>query len=101
VNSLTPAGRRLKGRVVAIEKIGETVRRDGENWEKCIFTLEITGFSKRTPEEVVPCYLEGAVVKLVRYCLYDWHYRLGIEKTLSPEETESLLQGKQTSTIFW
>jgi hypothetical protein len=91
----------LKGRVIAVEKAGETVRREGETWEKCIFTLEITRFSKRTPEEVVPDHLKDKRIKLVRHCLYDWHYTLGVEKTLSPEETDSLLQGKQTSTIFW
>jgi len=101
VSSLTVSERRLKGRVVAVEKTGETMTRDGETWEKCVFTLEVTRFSKRTPEEVVPSNLRGKIVKLVRYCLYDWHYKLGIEKTLSPEETESLLQGKQSSTIFW
>jgi len=93
--------RRLKGRVVAVEKTGKTVRREGETWEKCIFKLEITRFSKRTPEEVMPLHLGGKMVKVIRYCLYDWHYRLGIEKTLSPEETESLLRGKRTSTITW
>lgn len=93
--------RRLKGRVVAVEKTGETVARDGETWQKCIFTLEVTRFSKRTPLEAVPSDLKGKRIKLVRYCLYDWHYTLGIEKTLSPEETENLLQGEPSSTVFW
>lgn len=101
VNRLGLIDRRLKGRVIAVEKAGETVTREGETWEKCIFTLEITRFSKRTPEEVVPDHLKGKMIKLVRHCLYDWHYTLGVEKTLSAEETDSLLQGKQTSTIFW
>jgi len=101
VSTMTSIDRRLKGKVVAVEKTGEAVTRDGETWEKCIFTLEIVRFSKRTPEEVVPVRLRGKTVKLVRYCLYDWHYKLGIEKTLSPEETESLLQEKQNSATFW
>jgi len=101
VKSLTIDDRRLKARVVAVQKTGETATIDGEAWEKCIFTLEVTCFSKRTPEEVVPSDLRGRIVKLVRHCLYDWHYKLGVEKTLSPEETESLLQGKQSPTIFW
>jgi len=47
--------RKLQGRVIDIEKTGESMIDDeGLNWEKCIFTLEITNFSKRTPDEVVP-----------------------------------------------
>jgi len=101
VRSLTLSGRRLKGRVLAVEKTGETAIREGETWDKCIFTVEITRFSKRTPEEVVPLELRGRRVRLVRHCLYNWHYTLGTETTLTPEETETLLQGKQTSSIFW
>lgn len=100
--SVTQASdRRLKGRVIAVERTGETIIRDGETWQKCIFTLEVTRFSKRTLLEVVPDDLRGKRIKLLRYCLYDWHYSLGIEKTLSPDETESLLQGKPSSTLFW
>jgi len=101
VSSLTLSGARLKGRVLAVEKTRETAVREGETWDKCIFTVEITRFSRRTPEGVVPPELRGKRVKLVRHCLYDWHYRLGTEKTLTPEETETLLQGKQASSIFW
>ena len=101
VSSLISSGRRLKGRVIAVEKTGKTIMREGETWEKCIFTLEVTRFSKRTPGEIVPHDLRGKRIKLVRHCLYDWHYTLGIEKTLTPEETESLLRGKPSSTIFW
>jgi hypothetical protein len=97
--SLTKASdRKLKGRVIAVEKTGETIIRDGETWQKCIFTLEVTQFSKRTPLEVVPPDLKGKRIRLVRYCLYDWHYTLGVEKTLSADETGSLLQGKLSST---
>lgn len=95
------AGRRLKGRVTAVKRTGETIITDGETWQKCIFTLEVTGFSKRTLLEVVPNDLRGKKIKLVRYCLYDWHYTLGIEKTLSPDETECFLHGKPSSTVFW
>jgi hypothetical protein len=91
----------LKGRVIAVEKTGETVTREGETWEKCLFTLEVTRFSKRTPDEVVPDSLKGKRIKIVRHCFYNWHYRLGVEKTLSPEETDGLLRGKPSSTIFW
>jgi len=101
VTTLVASDQRLKGRVIAIEKTGETVTREGETWEKCIFTLEVTRFSKRTPNEVVPDGLKGKKIKLVRHCLYDWHYRSGVEKTLSAEETDHLLQGEPSSTVFW
>jgi hypothetical protein len=98
---LSVGDRRLKGRVIGIEKTGETITKEGETWEKCIFTLEVTRFSKRTPDEVVPDNLKAKKIKLVRHCLYDWHYKLGIEKTLSREETDSLLRGTPSSTVFW
>ena len=63
--------RRLKGRVIAVERTGEAIIRDGEAWQKCIFTLEVTRFSKRTLLEVVPSDLRGKRIKLLRYCLYD------------------------------
>ena len=91
----------MKGIVIAVQKTGETATVDGETWEKCVFTLEITRFSKRTPNEIVPDSLKSKKVKLVRYCLYDWHYKLGVEKTLKAEETDSLLRGKLSSAIFW
>jgi hypothetical protein len=101
VKHLPVTGRRLKGRVIAVEKTAETTIRDGETWNKCVFTLEVTRFSKRTPEEIVPSHLKGKLVKLVRYCLYDWHYALGIEKTFTMEETENLLRDRQSATVFW
>ena len=58
MKSLTVDDRRLKARVVAVQKTGETATIDGETWEKSIFTLEVTRFSKRTPEEVVPPHME-------------------------------------------
>jgi len=94
--------RKLQGRVIDIEKTGESKTDDeGLNWEKCIFTLEITNFSKRTPDEVVPDEIEGKKVKLVRYCCFDWHYKLGVRKTLEPDETEAVLAGKPAETVYW
>lgn len=98
---MSVSDRRLKGRVIEVEKTGETITKEGETWEKCIFALEVTRFSKRTPDEVVPDNLKGKKIRLVRHCLYDWHYKLGVEKTLSPEETDSLLRGTPSSTVFW
>lgn len=94
--------RKLQGIVVDIERTGEYLTdEEGEKWEKCIFTIELTGFSKRTPNEVLPENLIGKQIKIVRYCLYDWHYKLGVRKTLEPDETEIVLSGKPTNTVFW
>ena len=94
--------RKLQGIVIDVERTGEYITdEEGEKWEKCIFTIELTGFSKRTPNEVLPENLKGKHVKLVRYCLYDWHYKLGVRKTLDPDETEAVLSNKPTDTVFW
>ncbi|RJS92023.1 hypothetical protein CW705_03270 [Candidatus Bathyarchaeota archaeon] len=94
--------RKLQGKVVEIERTGETFTDEyGEKWEKCIFTVELTNFSKRTPDEKLPGDLKGKRVKLVRYCCYDWHYKIGVRKTLEPDETEAVLSGKPTETVYW
>lgn len=96
------AVRKLQGIAIDVERTGEyTVDDEGEKWEKCIFTIELTGFSKRTPNETLREDLRGKRVKVVRYCLYDWHYKLGVRKTLEPDETEAVLSGKLTKTVFW
>lgn len=94
--------RKLQGRVVDIEKTGE-IRTDeeGNEWEKCIFTVELTNFSKRTPDEIIPEEIKGKKVKLVRYCCFDWHYKLGVRKTLEPDETEAVLSGNRMDTVYW
>lgn len=93
--------RKLQGIVVGIEKTGEFKDIDDEKWQKCIFTVRITDFSRRTPEEIVPKDIKGKIVRMVRYCCYDWHYKTGFKKTLEPEETESLLNGKPIETVYW
>ena len=94
--------RKLQGIVLSIEKTGETfIDEDGDKWERCIFTVELTGFSKRTPEERLPEELKGRRVKLIRWCCFDWHYKLGVRKTLEPDETEAVLKGIPTETVFW
>jgi len=94
--------RKLQGRVLDIEKTRESMTdEEGNRWEKCIFTIELTNFSKRTPEEVIPKNLRAKRVKLVRYCCFDWHYKLGVRKTLDPDETEATLAGKPTKTVYW
>jgi len=94
--------RRLQGKVLGISKTAEKNEDDDGNvWEKCIFTVELTGFSKRTPNEVVSPELRGKEVKLVRWCCFDWHYKIGIRKTLEPDETEAVIAGKPTATVYW
>lgn len=51
--------RKLQGKV-DIERTGEFITdEDGNKWEKCIFTVELTNFSKRAPDEVVPPEIKG------------------------------------------
>ena len=94
--------RKLQGSVLEIEKTGDfIVDEDGNKWEKCIFIVELINFSKRTPNEVVPESLKGKRVKLVRYCCFEWHYKLRVRKTLEPDETEAVLAGNPTDTVYW
>jgi len=93
--------RRFEGRVLNVEKTGEFIEIDGEKWEKCIFTVELTNPSKRSPEKVLPDNLKGKKVKLVRFCCFDWHYKTDIRKTLEPDETEAVLKGKPIKTVCW
>lgn len=94
------AARKLKGKVVAVQRTEQVEDREGETWTKCIFTLLLTRFSS-TLHEPIPQNLKGKQIKLVRLCLYDWHYKLGVEKTLDPEETEAVLANKPIATVFW
>ncbi|MEM2135483.1 MAG: hypothetical protein Q6366_002825 [Candidatus Freyarchaeota archaeon] len=92
----------LQGTVLNIEKTGEKKKdEEGNIWEKCIFSLELTGFSKRTPHEELPSELKGKKVKLVRWCCFDWHYKTGVRKTLEPEETEAVLKNKPLNSVYW
>lgn len=94
--------RKLQGIVLEIEKTGEKRKdEEGITWEKCIFEIKLTGFSKRTPDERLPENLKGRKVKLIRWCAFDWHYKLGSKKTLEPSETEAVLKEKPTMTVFW
>lgn len=93
--------RKLQGKVIDVERTGEFITdEEGNKWEKCVFTIELTKFSKRTPNEEIPEELRGKKVKLIRYCCFDWHYKLGVTKTLEPDETEAILSGKLTETVY-
>jgi hypothetical protein len=99
---MTETTRKLQGKVVDITKTGESVTdAEGSKWEKCVFTVELTNFSSRTPNEALPEGVKGKRVKLVRFCCYDWHLKLGVKKTLDSDETEDVLAGKQTEAVYW
>jgi len=92
---------RLQGRVVGIEETPD--RREDVNgaiWKRSVFTLEITNFSMRTPDLVVPGTIRGRKVKLSRWCCYSWHYNTDIRKTLTEEETEAVLKGQPNKIVF-
>jgi len=99
---MTETTRKLQGKVVDITKTGESVTDDaGSKWEKCVFTVELTNFSSRTPNEALTEGIKGKKVKLVRFCCFDWHCKLGVKKTLDFDETEDVLAGKQTEAVYW
>lgn len=94
--------RKLQGIVISVDKTEETqVDHEGQRWQKCIFTLELERFSNRTPEERVPPDLEGKKVKIVRWCYFDWHYKTGVRKTLEADETEDVIAGRPTASVYW
>jgi len=94
--------RKLQGIVLDIEKTGDKKKdKEGNLWERCIFNLELSGFSKRTPKEVMPSKLRGKKVKLVRWCCFDWHCKLGVRKTLEPDETDAVMKGEPTASVYW
>jgi hypothetical protein len=93
---------RLQGIVKEVERTGQFLKdEDGNLWERCIYTLELTGFSKRTPDMSLPRELLGKQLKVVRYACFDWHFKIGVRKTLEPDETEAVLRGERTETVFW
>lgn len=71
------------------------------NGKNAYSPLNLHAFSKRTPNEILPNNIKGKKVKLVRFCSFDWHYKLGVKKTLDFDETEAVLAGKQSETIYW
>jgi len=93
--------RKLQGKISEVKKTGEFIEKDGETWEKCIFTVELSKFSKRTSEEILPENLRGKRVKVIRYCCFNWHYKTDVMKTLEPDETEAILNEKPNKTIYW
>lgn len=93
-------GGKLKGKTIEIQRTGEVVKRGDENWEKCILTLELTRFAADSTEQFPPA-LKGKIIRIVRYCFYDWHYKTGVERTLEPGETKAVIDGKPTASVYW
>lgn len=93
---------KLQGKVLDVQKTGEK-RRDNEGkvWEKCIFTVELIGFSKKTSDKMIPSKLVGKVVKIVRWCCFNWHYKKGVIKTLEQDETEAIIKGKESGGVYY
>ena len=86
---------RLQGKTLKIEKTGNKFTdEEGNEWEECVFTVELTGFSKRTPGKETPSELRGKKIKLRRYCSLNWHYCPHARLTLEPDETEAVLEGR-------
>jgi len=82
----------LQGILVNIVKTDEyKADEEGTKWFKCIFIVELTGFSKRVKEEISRD-LKNIRVEVVRWCLYDWHFKKGVRITLTEEETDKVLQ---------
>lgn len=93
--------RKLQGKIVDIKKTGEEYTdEEGNKWERCIFTLELTGFTSRTPDEKLQENFKDKKVSLVRYARHDWHFNKGAIETLDPVETEAVLKGQPTD-ILW
>jgi hypothetical protein len=93
---------RLQGRVTNIEKTKEKKKDEqGNLWEKCIISVELIGFSKRTPKKILPMIVKGKQIKLLRWCCFDWHYKISSRKTLEPNETKAILLEKPTVTAYW
>jgi len=102
IQSGVDKARRLQGTTIDIQETPETKNDEyGNIWKKCIFTVRLVGFSKRTPDERLPESLRNKEMKLIRWCCFDWHYTKGARKTLNPEETEAVLKGTPTSTAYW
>lgn len=88
--------RRLQGKVVGLEETGETrIDAEGTTWQKCVFTVEPTGFSSRTSGERLSNRPKRKRVKLIRWCSQDWHQKLGVLKTLDPDEAGACSEARR------
>ncbi|OYT31575.1 MAG: hypothetical protein B6U94_02755 [Thermofilum sp. ex4484_79] len=87
--------KKIRGIVTGIERTGEfKVDENNVRWEKCILTVRLKGFSKRTPDLELPEHLKDREVKIVRWCAFEWHYQVNVPITLTFDETEKILKGE-------
>jgi len=91
----------LRGIVVEVKKLGEDRLIQGKRWEKVIYTVKLVQFSKRESRMKMSEDLKGKEVKVLRFAHDDWHYKTGVSRTLTVEETEAVLKGTPTETVFW
>jgi hypothetical protein len=45
--------------------------------------------------------IKGKQIKLLRWCRFDWHYKIGSLKTFEPDETKTILLEKPTVRVYW
>lgn len=72
-----------------------SIDEDGREWRKCLFRVRLSSFSRRTKNRKLPKEIHGKIVDVVRYCTFDWHFRVGRFITLTPEETITVLRESQ------
>ena len=86
----------LRGVVTDVKRTEDYfIDEDGREWRKCFFSVQLSSFSKRTKNRKLPKKIDGKVVDVVRYCTFDWHFRVGRFITLTPEETVTVLKESQ------
>ena len=84
---------KLRGTILSIERTAEKKKdNEGVIWEKCIFEVEVDGLSKRANNRDLLKKVMGKKVKVVRWCAFDWHYKIGSKITLELEEVKPLLE---------
>lgn len=86
----------LRGVVTDVKRTEDFfIDEDGREWRKYFFSVRLSSFSKRAKNRKLPKEIDGKVVDVVRYCTFDWHFRIGRFITLTPEETITVLKENQ------
>jgi len=82
---------KLRAIVTNVEKTSEKYKNQYDTvWEKYVIEVEIIGASKRFKDEALLQRLIGKRVKIIRWCAYDWHCKIGSRITLDVEELQTL-----------
>lgn len=83
----------LRGVVTDVKQTEDFfIDEDGREWRKCLISVKLSSFSKRMKNRKLPKEIDGKVVDVVRFCTFDWHFRVGRFITLTPEETSAVLK---------